>query len=223
MRRAFLTPLGVVAPADRGRQPDAPTRIHHRVVRVGRRIENDLVVPVGRRLEPGSGRKHRGHHLPRFPQRDIQLGGLMTRRVGDHELVAGDRHAIHEAVRIDHRIALVGRDLVVYVRRLARPFPHRQHQVSLDTPGPRRRHRHLAGGDPVAPVGEHREPAVATEPVENAAHLRSALSERQAVIPGRDRRIEPGEMAGVKGEPIAHLMTQLTALLGDVDPGSLTL
>ena len=83
--------------------------------------------------------------------------------------------------------------LVVDVRGLPRPLPHGQHQVALDPLGTRRGLRHLAGGDAVAPVGEHRQAAVAPEPVQHAAHLRAALPEGDPMVPRLDRGVEPVE------------------------------
>ena len=138
--------------------------------------------------------------------------------VGDHQRVLRDRDAVDQPVRVDRGLPLVGSDLVVDVRRLVGPLPHGEHQVALGALRPGRRGRHLAGGDALAPVGVHRETAVAAEAVHDRAHLRAALPEPEAVVPGLDRRIEAVEMADVGGEPVAHLVTELAALLGDVDP-----
>ncbi len=219
---ALPAPVRVGAPADRGGQPDPSPRVHHRVVRVGRRVEDDLVAPVRRRLEAGRGREHRGHHLGRLAERDGDLHRFVPRRVGDHQGVVGDGYAVDEAVGVDRRLPLVGGDLVVDVGGLPRPLPHGQHQVALDALRPRRGVGHLAGGDTVAPVGEHRQAAVAAEAVEDAAHLRAALPEGDPVVPCLDRGVEPVEMADVEREPVSHLVAELAALLGDVDPGGLT-
>ena len=79
---------------------------------------------------------------------------------------------------------------------LVGPLPLGEHQVALQSLRPRRGRRHLAGGDPVAPVGEHPQPALATEARHPHAHLGAALPHPDARVPRVGGRVvlRPGGM-----------------------------
>ena len=142
----------------------------------------------------------------------------MGRRVQYRQFVVRDVHPVDRTVRVDPRVPLVGRDLIVDVVDLGAPFPHRNNDVALDAAWARWGRRHGAGGDPVAPVGKHLETALATEPAHDVGHLRPTLSHLHAVVPGGKGRVELIEVVDLANNPVPQLVAKHAALLLDVDP-----
>ena len=103
------------------------------------------------------------------------------------------------------------------------PVPQRHHHVPLHAAGAGRPRRQLARRDPIGPVGEHLERALAAEAVHRSVHPRAALAGLHAVVPGGDRRVEIIEVLDDPRRRVAELMAELAPLLHDVDPRRLAL
>ena len=77
--------------------------------------------------------------------------------------------------------------------------------------------------DPIGPVGEHLERALAAERFIVPFIPRAALAGLHAVVPGGDRRVEIIEVLDDPRRRVAELMAELAPLLHDVDPRRLAL
>ena len=106
--------------------------------------------------------------------------GIEHRQVVRAEL----QRPVDLAVRVERGIPAVGRDLIVQIRLWVRPVPLGDHDIALQALRPRRRRRDGARGDPIGPVGEHRERALPAELTHDAEHLATRLSRLQAPLPG---------------------------------------
>ena len=217
--RALAAPRGVAGPANLVGHPHPPLRVHHRVVRVPRVVPDQLVAPVdgGLQVLPvdvrpevalAGGVAHRQDHLAR----------LVRARVDPHQLVVGELHPVDGAAGVDRRVPLVGRDLVVDVAGRAAPLPQGQHHVALAPPRARRRRGHLAGHDPVGPVGVHRDGALRPEAAQVAVHQGAALPDPHPVRPRRLGRVEVAGVQHLAGRQVPELVAELAALLQAVDP-----
>ena len=203
--------------------PHPALRVHHRVVRVARVVPDDLVAPVQggfrhliRDVRPevalARGVSNGDPDLPRF----------VRGRVHPDEVVAGELDAVDWTVRVDLRVALVGRYLIVDVAGRAAPFPHGEHHVAFASLWTRWHRRDLAGHDAIGPVGIHRDGALGPEPAQSPAHHRAALADLHAMRPGGLGRVEVTWVQDLAGSLVPQLVTQLTALFEAVDPRGLT-
>ena len=157
----------ILGQAEPRRHPHAPLAVHGRVVGDRRVVPVQLVAPVRRR--------HR--HPLRLSRRDVRIEHRnpdllrrMLERIDDEEAVVAPIDAVNRTVGVGSRVALVGREFVVCERRRPTPVPHRQHEVALAVPRPRRRGRHIAGSDAIRPAREHLQPALRPSPVTMPAH-----------------------------------------------------
>ena len=208
---ALAAPVGVVRVADARRQPDPPVGVEHRVVRVGRIVPDGLGAEVAPRLE-ALGREHRRHRRVVVAQRDLDHLRAVLGGVGHQQEVVADVDAVERPVGVDARVALVGGDLVVDEGDVVAPVPHGEHHVAFDALRPRRGRGRRAGGNPVAPVDQHVEGALAAEAGDEAVHERAALAALRAVVPGRARRVEVRDVRDLAGALVAHLVAALAAL-----------
>src|SRR5262249_31014873 len=136
--------------------------------------------------------------------------------------------AVDGAVRIDERIALVARDLVVQVHLRIGPVPHRHDDVALFALRSRRYGvRELAARDPIGPVGPHAERALAAHLREPRTHAAAAgLSRLNATIPRVGRCLEtPERLRDLARGLVPHLVAARAAIRVDhvADPLALTL
>ena len=162
----------VLRPAYAGGQPDAGILVKHRVVNVRPAVPDRLLAPVGRRRHRRTGRQ-RGVGVP---HRHAQLPDAVAGRVEHwHVVGAGFEGPVDRPVRVDGRIALVGRHLIVKIGVLVGPIPLCDHDVALDALGPWRRRRKLAGHDASGPVGVHLEGAPAAHSIQRPAHAAAGL------------------------------------------------
>ena len=162
---------GVLAVADLRGHPDAANLVHHRVVGIGRIHPHLLLSEVAIRLELAAGEKRRDRR-PILARRNPQHLRPVIHGIGDEQVVVADVDAVDQPVRVDARVPLVGRDLVVHERDVVAPVPHRDDDVALDAGRARRGRRHRARLDGVGPVGEHLQAARAAEAGHERAHQR---------------------------------------------------
>ena len=121
----------------------------------------------------------------RGPLNAAQSLGVAPRSVAARHFVRGDRIGLRIerpqvaladidapdlAVRIQRRVPFVGRDVVVNVAVVLPPGPLGDHHVALDAGRPRRRGRHLTGGDAGVPVGEALAQDLLAEPFGRRLH-----------------------------------------------------
>ena len=105
-------------------------------------------------------------------------------------------------------MAPVGRYLVVQVCLWVGPVPFGDHDIALDSLRPSRHWRYLAGGDPIGPVGEHRQRALAADLVEGKAHPGSGLPRLNPPIPRGGRRREMSQRRRyLANRPVPELVT----------------
>ena len=131
----------------------------------------------------------------RVAHRVLHFGRDLLQRVEHRpEVGAVLRRAIKLAIRVDRRLAPVGRDQIVHVRRRAAPVPEREDEVALEALRPLRlRERKLARGDAVCPVRPQREPALRADARRGVDHLRHRLARGDAPRP-RFARLHVGEV-----------------------------
>src|SRR6266487_2507242 len=222
MARPRLADVRVIGRAYGGGEPHAPALVQHRVVHVVLAGPDDFAAPVERRLRhagPGGWLRSGIAHRKRHPARRV------TRGIEDGQVVRAQlQRAVDLPVRVDRGIAPVGRDFVVEIGLRVGPVPLADHDVALDAAWPGWRRRHFPGGDPVGPVGEHRERAVSAELVHGGEHRAAGLSRLEAAVPcgygGRER-------AQCRGDLPRSLAAQLVtgpapARLHDPEPLGLT-
>ncbi len=131
----------------------------------------------------------------------------MRGRVERPEIALADVDAPHLAIRIQRRVALVGRDVVVDVAQFLSPGPLRDDDIALDADRARRRRRHLAAGDSPRPVGKAVLEQVASEGVGRPSHA-GPVPHRIPVV-----RFEPNT-----GDLLPHLMTEHAIQLHLAEP-----
>ena len=207
----LAAPVGVVRVTDARRQPDAPYGVDHRVVRIGGVVPDRLRPEVAPRLE-ALRREHRRDLRVVVPERDLDHLRAVLEGVGHQQEVVADVDAVERAVRVDARVALVGRDLVVDEGDVVAPVPHRDDDVPLDALRPGRRRRGIAGRDPVGPLDQHVEPGLPAEAGDEAVHQRAALAPLHPVVPRGAGRVEIVDVGDLAGPPVAHLVAALAAL-----------
>ena len=182
-----------------------------------------LLAPVVRRLHLHLREAGRHAVLILRPHRNLELDGGVLVRVDNGQRAVPRRDAVHRPAAVEGGVALVGRDLVVDEGAVGAPVPQRDDQVALHALRPRRPRGQLAGGDPLRPVGEHRDAALAAEAVHRGAHLVAALPRLHAVVPGFRGGVEVVAALHHARGGVAELMAELAALLHVVDPRRLAL
>ena len=110
------------------------------------------------------------------------------------------------------------------IRLRVRPVPLGDDDVALQALRPRRRRRDGARGDPIGPIGEHRERALSAELAQGAEHLAARLSRLHSPLPCRGRgRERPQRLRNLPRRLVAQLMTgPAPARLQDPEPLGLT-
>src|SRR6202163_2305092 len=123
------------------------------------------------------------------------LGCRVRFRVQDgNEIRAVLSRCVNLPVRVNPRIAPVGRDLIVEIGCGAAPIPQRDHDIPLDALWPLGlRERQLAGGDSIGPIGEEFERNVRIEPRDVACHERPGATGLNSPRPCLDRILELAE------------------------------
>src|ERR1700680_3943600 len=123
------------------------------------------------------------------------LGCRVRFRVKDgNEIRAVLSRSVNLPVRVNPRIAPVGRDLIVEIGRGAAPVPQGDHDIPFDALWPLRlRERQLAGGDTIGPIGEEFERHVRIEPRDIACHERPSATGLNSPPPCLDRILEVSE------------------------------
>src|SRR2546426_5604771 len=104
------------------------------------------------------------------------------------------------------------------------PVPFGDDHVALDALWPGRGRRDGTGGDPIGPVGEHRQRTLGAELTQGPDHLASGLSRLQPPQPRRRGRLECAQRLGYfPGSQATQLVTRpAAARLEDPDPFGLT-
>ena len=127
------------------------------------------------------------------------------------------RRAVQQAVGIDRRVALVGRDQVVKILLLVAPIPGRHHDIALDPLRPRRLgDRQFALGDAVGPVAEIFQRHAGELARHRVDHQRRGLAGLDAPRPGFLATVEVAELRrdGPRRQ-LAELMTADAGLVLD--------
>ena len=223
MGRPLPAEIRIGRRADARGEPHAAFLVEHRVVHAGLAVPDRLRPPVRRRQHGVLLRRGRGG----IAHQHLHLRRLVVHRIEDREQIGALlRRPEDQAVGVDARIALVGRDLVVQVVLGPGPVPQRQDDVALDAvrtgrPGGRQ----LAGGDAIGPVGEQLQRARRAEPAEIRRHLQHRLAGLDAPLPGVGRRRELAERLRDRARRlVAELMTRVAAVgLDHVEPLGLAL
>ena len=203
--RALLAHVRVVRRAHGGGDPHAAPVVEHRVVDVVPARPQDLVAPIGRGLR--HLRVGRDGSV-RIADGQWDLARRIVGRVQDGQVVGAQlQRAVDQAVRVESGFAPVGRDLVVEVDVRIGPIPFSDDHVALDALRPGRRGRHLAGGDAVGPVREHRIGA-SPELVGAGHHVAACLSRQDPPLPRGLRRLDRVERLGdLPRRLVSELMT----------------
>ena len=179
---------------------------------VGLTGPDHFVAPVRRRLRRrrvGFARRLRIANL------QLHLSRGVAHRVHDrHVLCARLQRSVNGSVCIDCRIALVRHDLIMAIGLRIGPVPQRHDDVPLLALRPGRRHRRqLASGNPIGPVGEHRQRALPADLGKLGVHPGASLSRLNPPIPSRFRRLERAEGLGnFARRLVAQLMTARAAV-----------
>ena len=205
MARALLAERRILRRPHRRRDPYPAFFIEHRVVDRGLARPDGFLSPERRR-----GRHLRiGRRRARIAQRQLDLPRFVPHRIEHREVVGALlERAIEQAVRIEGRIAAVGRHDIVQIGLRVRPVPHRDHDVALEPLRTRRGRRHLTLRDAVGPVGEHREGTLASEIAEPGDHARAGLAGLQPALP---RLLRRGERPERRGNLPGRLVPELVA------------
>ena len=201
MRRALLAERRIVGRTHGGGDPHATLLIDHRVVDVRLTGPQHGVAPVSRRRTGGrtGGDRRRGvAHGERHACHGVVHGIEHGQVVG-----AQLQRAVEQTVRVDARVAPVGRDDVVQVGLRIGPVPLGDDDVALDALRPTRRLRHLPGRDAVGPVGELLEHALVAELADGAHHLCAGLARLHAALPLREARRQRLERRRDLARPLA--------------------
>ena len=133
--------------------------------------------------------------------------------------------AVKFAVGVQRGITPVGRDLVVQICLRIGPVPLRDDDVPLEALRTRRRCRNFAGGNPIGPVGEHRERTATEAVIDAVQHAGAGLPGLHAAFPLGGRGRKRVEQRRNFARPFAaHLMARLAAVgLHQAKPLGLTL
>ena len=216
--RAGLAPVGVLRGADQLGDPEPPLGVQHRVVGAVAPGGRAFRAPVRRGYQRGRAGVRIAALRHGDARRHVHPHRAVGHRIGNDQSGAAD--AVHRAVRIQVGVALVAGDLVVHHRHRVAPAPHRQDEVALLPLGTRRRRRDLARRDAIGPVGEQAERARSTHPVQPRAHAGTAAPDLHAMLPGVQGRVEVVQVQHrhLAGRHVAHLMTELAAVLQSIDP-----
>ena len=208
MARSFLAVGRIVTRPHGGGNPHAALLVEHRVVNVVLARPEHLAVPVRRRLQHHRTRRRR----LRIAHRQLDLARHVFHGIQNGEVVVAElERAVDGTVRVDRRIAPIGRDDVVQVGLRIGPVPLSNDDVALDALRPWRRRRDLARRDAIGPVREQRERTLRAELVHPVEHLRSGLSGLYSPLPRRRRRIEVTEpRRQLAGRLVAQLMAGRT-------------
>ena len=180
-----------------------------------------LATPIGRRLS----RRPRGGLGVGITHRERDPARRVAHRIQHRQVVGAQlERAVDRAVGVERGVAAIGRDLVVQVRLRIGPVPFGDDHVALDALGARRRGRDGTGGDPIGPVGEHRQRALGAELAQGADHRASGLTRLEPPQPRRAGRLErPQSLGDLPRPPAAQLMTRpAAARLENPDPLGLT-
>ena len=125
-----------------------------------------LLVQMTSSPQYGDGVRHLrvGRRRVRIAHRQRNAAGRVLHRI-EHRHVVGAQleRAVNRPVRIEPRVAAIGRHRIVQVRFRIGPVPLRDHDVALDAARARRRRRHFACRNAIGPVGEHLERAPPAE------------------------------------------------------------
>ncbi len=134
----------------------------------------------------------------------------MVHRIEDGEVIRAElQRPVDQAVGVHAGIAAVAGYLVVEIRFRVGPIPLGDHEVPLHALRPRRCRRRFTGGDPVGPVREHRQGALAAELLKGAAHLAAGLSGLDPPVPRGGRGREATERRrNLPGSPAPQLVTR---------------
>ena len=135
------------------RQPDAALLVHPRIVDVGVAVPDRFRAPIGRLGELRQVLRRRRLGVAPFglDQAGLVVDGIEPR----DEVRARFGRSVDQTVRIDGRIAAVGRDLVMQIALRRVPVPQRDDEVALDAGRTRRlRERQLALRDAIRPIAE---------------------------------------------------------------------
>src|SRR6266851_6645493 len=123
------------------------------------------------------------------------LGCRVRFRIKDgNEIRAVLSRCVNLPVRVNPRIAPVGRDLIVEIGRGSAPVPQGDYDIPLDALWPLGlRERQLAGGDTISPIGEEFERHVRIEPRDIPCHERPSATGLNSPRPCLDRILELAE------------------------------
>ena len=182
MVRALLAEVGVCRRPDPRGEPDPALLVHDRVVDRGVAVPDCFFAPVHRWSERQVARRRR----LRVAIGMLDDGCLMMHRVEHRDVVGAFlRRSVDQAIGIERRRTLVGRDRVVQVMFVGRPIPHADDDVALDalrTFGLGK--RQLAGRDAVGPVAVERKTFIRAEPCAHDRHVGHRLPGLQPACPG---------------------------------------
>ena len=221
VRRSLLAVIGIGGRPDAGRKPDMAFLVHHRVVHDGLAVPDRLVAPDGGRREEivlrgrRFGVAHRMQHFARGVALGVQNGNVIG---------AVLRRAVDFAIRIEARIARIGRDLVMQIGGRAAPFPS---DTTILRSMPAGRTGFVAGSSPLSMRSSNRRTASARAPAPARRYRApSALARRPLGFAASRRRSGPefvGELLGeVAGPRRRKRMAAIAAAgLDGVQPGAL--